>query len=88
MAEKSFVDMTPCEVLADLKAAKHDYLMGRRPRKLRYRSDTGAEREMDHQQFDIDALDKAIIRYDGLCKASLGDTTGGRFSFIAGNQRL
>lgn len=78
----TFADADPCVILSELQYAKHQALLGKQPKRVRYRSDTGAEREIDNQRVDFSELDKAISQYKSLCDASKGKNS--QFCIVAG----
>jgi hypothetical protein len=77
-----FAAKTACDILAELKAAKHALLIGNAPKRIRYRSDTGAEQEIDQHKISLTELDRAIAQYTDLCNKELGMT--GRRCLVAG----
>lgn len=75
----------PCTILRDLEAAYRDLIAGRMPKRVRYRDDSGAEQEVDHQRVDPATLQAEVQRYRTLCAESLGIATGpSQFCITAG----
>ena len=75
----------PCLVLAELEAAYRALVMGRAAKRVRYRDDTGAEQEVDHHRTSLVDLRAEVLRYRGLCDASLGlQTAPNQFCVRAG----
>lgn len=77
--------MDPCVVLAELQAAYRLMVMGKAAKRVRYRDDTGAEQELDNHRTSLAELRAEILRYRGLCDASLGlQTMPNQFCVRAG----
>jgi hypothetical protein len=62
----------PCDVLAVLRQAELDLVMGKKAKRIRYRSDTGSEQESEFMRSDLAALKSVIARYENLCEISKG----------------
>ena len=75
-------DPTPCEILAELEAAKRKLMTGQSVKLTRFRAATGEERETHRAPADMKALDAEIRRYRDLCDRSKGGS--GRFAIRAG----
>jgi hypothetical protein len=84
MIVKPFGEMTACEILSNLKEARYNTMMGKQISKIRYRSDTGAEREMHYGNMNNSELTSAITRYEALCAIETGATPSGRRCFVGG----
>lgn len=84
MITKPFEQMTACEILSNLKEARYNTMMGKQISKIRYRSDTGAEREMHYGNLNNGELTAAITRYEGLCALESGTPNSGRRCFVGG----
>ena len=70
MAEINIDD--PCAVLKALKERKIAMLTGGETKTVRYRSDTGAEQQLDTHRQDMRELNAAIAQYQVLCEATQG----------------
>lgn len=84
MNSKPFAELTACEILSNLREAQYNAATGKHVQRVRYRSDTGAEREMDYSNLNVAELSAAIIRYENLCEISKGNAGTGRRCFVGG----
>lgn len=72
MSEKPVDFDDPCSVLAALRKAKAEILLGMKEVRIRFRNGDD-EQEVQFQQATVGELDAAIVEYTGLCAAAGGD---------------
>ena len=84
MNQKPFNELTACEILANLREAQYGLAMGTKVDRVRYRSDTGAERELDYATTNKAELSSLISRYEDLCSIEMGQPSTGRRCFVGG----
>ena len=78
---EEFIAKTPCQICDELKFAKFKRMNGETAKSVRFRSDTGAEREINTLSIPMEALDAEIAKYQNLCDVSKGLSTTGRRRF-------
>ena len=75
------VNEDPCAVLAELRQKHRDLVTGGALKRVRHDGAQGSRREIERHEGDVAALEKLILRYEGLCSASLGQPRR-RFAMI------
>jgi hypothetical protein len=84
MATKPFANKTACDILAELLEARLAMATGKMPKSIRYRSDTGAEQQLDSATMTLAGLNQMINEYRPKCDALNGVASTGRRCFKAG----